>query len=142
MHTTDFSYAAHDWSEYFKYVLTVLEGNTAVGTLDSRQQELRGKIKEVIACNIRSDEFLDSKAQFSTFDVIHTNLCLEIASESKEEFNRCIHTLGTMLKPGGYLVCLTAKGGAWYTCAGAGGKLFQLKMEEEDIIEAFTESGE
>ena len=119
-----------------------MEGNTAEGALETRQRDLRGKIKEVVSCNIRSDEFLSSEAQFTSFDVIHTNLCLEIASESKAEFNRCIRTLGTLLKPGGFLVCLTAKGGAWYTCAGAGDKFFQLNMTGEDILGAITESGE
>ena len=36
---------------------------------------------------------------------------------------------------------LTAKGGAWYTCAGAGSKLFQLKMYEEDIVKAVKDAG-
>lgn len=123
-------------------MLTALEGNSEEGSFETREKEVREKIREVITCNIRSDEFIDPGAQFSTFDIIHTNLCLEIACESKTEFNKCIATLGHLLKPGGYLVCLTAKGGAWYTCAGAGAKLFQLVMEEEDIVKAFTESGD
>ena len=122
--------------------MTELEGDTAEDAVKARTRELREKIREVISCNIRSNEFLDANAQCTSFDIIHTNLCLEIACETKAEFNKCISTLGTLLKPGGYLVCLTAKGGAWYTCAGAGNKLFQLKMEKEDIAQAFKESGE
>lgn len=123
-------------------MVTELEQNTGQDSPANREKELKGKITEVIPCNIREDDFLGSATRFSKFDIIHTNLCLEIACESKEEFNHCLNKLGSLLKPGGYLVVLTAKGGAWYTCAGAGSKLFQLKMEEADIIEAVRQSGE
>ena len=128
---------AHDWMQYIKYVVTQLEGSA--DSIERRTQDIRSRIEHVISCNIRSENFIDAS---SHYDFIHTNLCLEIACESKSEFSMCISKLGTLLAPGGYLVCLTAKGGAWYTCAGAGKKLFQLKMEEEDILKAFEESGE
>ena len=134
-------YIAHDWSKYIDYVVSVLEGNTDEKASAIREQLLQGKILDIVKCNIRSDELLDGKSQFTEFDIIHTNLCLEIACKTKEEFDSCIASLGKLLRPGGYLVCLTAKGGAWYTCAGSGKKLFQLKMEEEDVIGAFKKSG-
>lgn len=137
-----FSHVDHDWSHYIDYVVTQLEGNTNKGSSERREHLLREKLKEVTSCNIRAKEFLDSGAQVKQFDIIHTNLCLETACESKAEFCHCITKLGDLLKPRGYLVCLTAKGGAWYTCAGGGDKLFQLKMEEEDILKAVTQSGE
>lgn len=130
--------AAHDWTQYIKYVVTQLEGSaTDDDSIEKRAQNIRNRIQHIVSCNIRSENFIDAS---SHYDFIHTNLCLEIACETKNEFNRCISKLGTLLTPGGFLVCLTAKGGAWYTCAGAGKKLFQLKMEEEDILKAFEES--
>lgn len=123
-------------------MVTELEGNLDKLAPENRQQQMREKIKEIIPCNIRADDLLGSQTQFSQFDIIHTNLCLEVACESKDEFSHCVAKLGALLKPGGYLLVLTAKGGAWYTCAGAGSKLFQLKIEEEDIRRAIADSGE
>lgn len=133
--------AVHDWSKYINYVVTELEKNTTEGAAAERELEMREKIREIIPCNIRSDNFIDSKSQTSNFDIIHTNLCLEIACETTDEFSLCVSELGKRLKSGGYLICLTAKGGAWYTCAGAGSKLFQLVMDEEKILKAFDGSG-
>ncbi len=131
----------HDWSSYIRYVVRDLEGDTAEDAEQRREQELREKITDITSCNIRAESFLDAKTETSKFDVVHTNLCLEIACESYEEFCKCLGKLGDLLKPGGYFVMLTAKGGAWYTCAGAGSKLFQLKLEEEDILKAVELSG-
>lgn len=131
----------HNWSPYFKYVVTELEknnmGNNAV---EEREDELRQKIREIIPCNIKAEHILES-TKFAPFDIVQTNLCLEAACESKEEFTECLRGLKDLLRPGGYVVCLTAKGGSWYTCAGAGNKLHQLKMEEEDILQAFKDAG-
>ncbi len=118
-----------------------LEKNPAADLTVQRQELLRGKLKEVIPCNIRDKTILGDR-EIKLYDIIQTNLCLEIASESKEEFSRCIANLKDFLKPGGYLVCLTAKGGSWYTCAGSGCKFHQLKMEEEDILWTIRKSGE
>lgn len=136
---SQFFASGHDWSKYIKYVVRDLEGESSEDAEEKREQELRDKITEITSCNIRAESFLDS--QVKQFDVIHTNLCLEIACESMEEFSKCLAKLGELLKPGGYFVMLTAKGGRWYTCAGAGDKLFQLKMEEKDILEAVKLSG-
>ena len=133
--------SGHDWSNYIKYVVRDLEGDLAESTEQRREHELREKIADVTPCNIRAESFLDSKTEVSQFDVVHTNLCLEIACETQEEFCKCLGKLGDLLKPGGYFVMLTAKGGRWYTCAGAGDKLFQLKLEEADIVEAVKMSG-
>jgi len=130
----------HEWSEYVKYVVTELESKPDNGITAQRQELLRGKIKEVIPCNIRDNSILGERT-IEKFDIVQTNLCLEVACESKEEFTKCVGGLKTLLKPGGYLVFLTAKGGSWYTCAGSGCKLHQLKMEEEDILEAVKQSG-
>ena len=133
--------SVHEWTPYFKYVITDLEKNADSSiTTGERQEQLREKMQEVISCNIRDDQILDEN-KIGLFDVIHTNLCLEIASESREEFAKSLAGLKKVLKPGGYVVCLTAKGGSWYTCAGSGCKLHQLKMEEKDIIWAFREAG-
>ena len=120
--------------------MTELESKPDNGVTTQRQELLRDKIKEVIPCNIRDSNILGER-MIEKFDVIHTNLCLEVACESKEEFAKCVDGLKAMLKPGGYLVFLTAKGGSWYTCAGSGCMLHQLKMEEDDILECVKQSG-
>ena len=119
-----------------------MEGDTAEGALEKREEVLRQKITEIIPCNLRNSGSIVPETKFSSFDIVQTNLCLEIACDSVDEFKKTVCKLGKLLKPGGYLLCLTAKGGAWYTCAGGGDKMHQLKMAEEDILTAFKEASE
>ena len=102
---------------------------------------MREKIKEIIPCNLKLEDVLSSGSKFDKFDIIQTNLCLEIVCESIEEFKHTLCKLEKLLKPGGYLLCLTAKGGRWYTCDGAGKMYHQLNLEEAEIQTAFRESG-
>ena len=122
-------------------MVTELEKNCSNGVTEKREDELRQKIREIIPCNIRNENVIES-TRFVPFDIIQSNLCLEIACESKDEFTKCLRSLKGLLRSGGYVVTLTAKGGSWYTCAGAGQKLHQLKMEEGDLIQAFKEAGQ
>ena len=73
--------------------------------------------------------------------MIHTNLCIEIVCETLGDFTKTIAKLRRYLKPNGYIVCLTAKGGSWYTCAGTGERFHQLHMNEMDIVTAFENAG-
>ena len=90
-------------------------------------------------CDVKSEEMLGSYQK--QFDVVHTNLCLEIVCETPSDFTMALSNLRKLVKPGGYLLCLTAKEGSWYTCAGNGTKLHQLFLNESEILSAFDKAG-
>lgn len=80
-------------------------------------------------------------AHQKTFDVVHTNLCLEIVCETADNFTEALSNLRKLVKPGGYVLSLTAKEGSWYTCAGNGTRLHQLFLNESEILKAFKNAG-
>lgn len=108
--------------------------------MGQRTTELRNKIDEIVSCDVKSEEMLGANQK--QFDIVHTNLCLEIVCETARDFTSALSNLRKLIKPGGYLVCLTAKEGAWYTCAGTGTRLHQLFLNEAVILKAFKDAGE
>ena len=129
----------HDWTPYIRHVVSNLEGNKDPSTVDQRTTELRNKIGEIVPCDVKSQEMLGPYQK--PFDVVHTNLCLEIVCETAADFTEALTNLRKLVKPGGYLLCLTAKEGSWYTCAGNGTKLHQLFLSESEILKAFKNAG-
>ena len=116
-----------------------LEGNSDPGAVDQRTRELRNKIEEIVVCDVKSEDMLGTYQR--PFDVVHTNLCLEIVCETPADFTKALSNLRKLVKPGGYLLCLTAKEGSWYTCAGYGTKFHQLFLNESEILKAFNNAG-
>ena len=107
--------------------------------MDQRTRELRNKIEEIVLCDVKAEDMLGPYQK--PFDVVHTNLCLEIVCETPTNFINALSNLRKLVKPGGYLLCLTAKEGSWYTCAGFGTKLHQLFLNESEILKAFGSAG-
>lgn len=129
----------HDWTPYIHHVVSTLEGNREPGAVAQRTTELRNKIDEIISCDVKSEEMLGP--HHKRFDVVHTNLCLEIVCETAVNFTDALSNLKKLLKPGGYLLCLTAKEGSWYTCAGNGTRYHQLFLNESEILKALKNAG-
>ena len=76
------------------------------------------------------------------FDVIQTNLCLEAVCQSLDEYVEKVKKLKTMLKPGGYLLCIGAKDSSWYTCTGSGHKFYVLKMTQKELEGNYEKAGQ
>ena len=130
---------AHDWTPYIQHVVETLEDNKHPGAVEQRTKELRNKIDEIVSCDVKSEFMLG--AHQKTFDVVHTNLCMEIVCETPADFTGALSNLKKLVKPGGYVLCLTAKEGSWYTCAGNGTKYHQLFLDESEILKAFNNAG-
>ena len=131
--------AGHDWTPYIHHVVSNLEGNNDPGAVDQRTTELRNKIGEIVSCDVKSQYMIGP--DHKPFDIVHTNLCLEIVCETPPDFTEALSNLRKLVKPGGYVLCLTAKEGSWYTCAGYGTKLHQLFLKETEILKAFDNAG-
>ncbi len=134
-------FSGHDWKPYVKYIVRTLEGNQDPNAVDLRVQELRRKLQNIIFCDAHSEKPLGEMQQ--KFDVIHTNLCLEIVCEDKDAFYAVFSKFHQYLKPRGYLLCLAALEGSWYLCWNGGGqKWHQLYLQSEDLDTAMARSGE
>lgn len=130
----------HNWRPYIEYVVHTLEGNEDPSAADVREQDIRSKIQSISFCDIRQDKPLGNIEK--KFDVIHTNLCLEIVCEDKEAFYGAFGKFHQYLKPRGYLLCLAALEGSWYLCWNGGDKKWhQLYLHSEDLDTAFERSG-
>jgi hypothetical protein len=130
----------HNWRPYIDYVVETLEGNMASNAASRREQDIRSKLQEIVYCDVRAQKPLYPIEK--KFDVIHTNLCLEIVCETKEEFCEAFGKFRQYLKPKGYLLCVAALGGSWYLCWNRGStKWHQLCLSYEDLDHAMSSSG-
>ena len=133
-------YAGHNWRPYIEYVVQTLEKSMDHNATDIREQEIRRKLKDIVSCDVRAEKPLGSVDQ--KFDIIHTNLCLEIVCEDIEAFHKAFAKFHQYLKPKGYLVCLAALEGSWYLCWNGGKqKWHQLYLRSEDLEETFSRAG-
>ncbi len=133
--------SGHNWRPYIEYVVHTLESKADQDAVDVREQDIRSKIQNIAFCDARSEKPLGAIQE--QFDVIHTNLCLEIVCEDKEAFYTVFGRLRQYLKPKGYLLCLAALEGSWYLCWNGGDKKWhQLYLQSEDLDTAMEKSGE
>jgi len=138
--TNDNIHTGHNWTPYIKYVVRQLERDADPDAVDQREADLRRKIQDIVFCDIRSDKPLGGLQK--QYDVIHTNLVLEIVCEDKEEFYHSFTKFHQYLKPKGYLLCLAALEGSWYLCWNGGDtKWHQLNLTNDDLDKAFEKSG-
>ena len=135
-------YTGHDWKPYVKYVTEVLEKNTNPSAVDERERDMRSKLKEVIGCDVMSDDMIDKDHQVPLYDVVQTNLCLEAVCQSLEEYVEKVKNLRKLIKPGGYILCIGSKGSKWYTCTGDGHKFYVLTMTQEEIESCYENAGD
>ena len=99
---------APNWKPFFEYVVQELEGKSKE-EVAMRQEELRRVVKAIIPCDISKDSPIDP-AYYGPYDVVISNLCLDTACTSLEEFARAVCKLAKYIKPGGKLVLQSACG--------------------------------
>ena len=126
-------FIGYDWTEYIKYVVRDLEGDTTEDAVVRREKEMVEKIKEVIPCDITKPDCLAKEYQSRQYDIVQTSKCLECVLDSREAYQQSIVKLATYLKPGGYLQLVTCIGETWYTLPGLAHNFYVLKVEVEDV---------
>ena len=109
---------AHDWSPYFQHVVNGLEGIQRHEAPSQRQEELRCKIRAILPCNVLEDRPEDIIAggtySFEPFDIVSSDFCFEIASESHEIYLDTLRKVKALLGPRGFLASLVAENQSWY----------------------------
>ena len=93
---------AHDWTPFFKYVITEVEGRRSE-EIATREEKLRNAIKAVVPCDLTKDPVMGSE-YMQEYDVVQAFLCLEAASSSKDDFVSILKRIWTLTKPGGAFI--------------------------------------
>ncbi len=141
----DESEGSHDWSPYFQFVLSELEG-CEVGKEELallRQKDLRKKLSELYLCDLRAEELITSLPPANLhkkFDIISTYFCCEAVAKTIEEYQDFVKSLNKYLKPGGFMISLVSlEESYWHTKCGD--RNFHLFLQEEDVKLAYEMAG-
>ena len=133
---------SHDWSPYFEYVISELEGvRSGMKEMSvMRQKELKRKITQFVRSDIRAKHIFDHKFDGEKFDIISSNFCLDAVTETRGEFQYFVKRISQYVKPGGFLVGLVSlEETFWYTSHMKVKP--HLLLTEEDVTEAFKMAG-
>ena len=126
----------HNWSPFFQYIVQTLEGKSESET-KQREDFLRGKITQVIPCDIRQNQIIELRDS-QRFDVINTSLCLEAVVESEEDYRASIAKLSKLLKPGGHLIMFGVLKQTYYFVGD--GKYYTFPLTKDLILQAYKEA--
>lgn len=98
---------------------------------------MRSAVKDILPCDVLADEILSIETD--PFDCITTSLCLEGACTDLQSYTASLCKITTLLKQGGYFVCVILLGDEWYA---AGSSTFScLSLSIEEVKEAYHEAG-
>ncbi len=133
--------AAFDWFPSFKHVVQTLEGGTEEEA-ESRQDEVRRKVKAVVSCDITKDEFI-AKGYEGPYDIIQSSLCLESAYRDLDSYRGGIRKLASLLNKGGSLLLYSTlrenSDEGFYTVGGR--KVFDVALKKDFILKALKDNG-
>ncbi|NXY20202.1 NNMT methyltransferase, partial [Atrichornis clamosus] len=126
---------AFDWVPVVKYVCE-LEGDREKWA--EKQEKLRKKVKQVLKCDVTKANPTGS-VSLPPADCIVSTLCLEGACKDLPTFRSALRNIGTLLKPGGHLVMVTALGDTYYTF---NKQVFScLCLKKQEVEEAVVAAG-
>ena len=133
---------AHDWSPFFKYVVGKLETKPGEEAWMERATLLRGRLT-ITSCDIQQEHPIGiGSPSEAPFSIISTNLCLESACSTYDEYKAAVKKLGSLLQRGGYLVISGVERETFYRAAGQTQcKWFCLYITLAQIKEAMEEAG-
>ncbi len=141
----DESKGSHDWSPYFQFVLSELEG-CEVGKEELallRQKDLRKKLSELYLCDLRAEELVTSLPPdnlHKKFDIISTHFCCDAVAKTIEEYQDFVKSLNKYLRPGGFIISLVSLEESYWHKYGDE-RNFHLFLRKEDVKLAYEMAG-
>ena len=129
--------AAHDWSPHIKRMLTEVEHISENDAWREREELLRKRITDIIPCDIFCDNPLLVKQE--PFDIVLTNLCLEVVCSTFAEYKDGVRKLVGLLKPGGFLLMFLEERETFYMVGKKRWDVLYLTLEQ--VKEALVEAG-
>ena len=128
---------AHDWGSHIKYVVNEVEHITGDDAWREREELLRKRITNIIACDILRENPL--LAEQEPFDIVFTSLCLEAACTTYAEYKEGVKKLVGLLKPGGFLLMIIVERQTYYVVGKKKWSSVYLTLEQVKV--ALSEAG-
>ena len=132
--------SAFDWSPYFSRVVQGLEGKSEKEAVE-RQELVRRAVKAVVHCDITQDPPIE-KGYDQEYDVVMSSLCLEVASQTLEEYKQGMCKLAALVKPGGSLIIYSMEeycGPEFYIIGDLRFKILNVSLDV--AVEAMRDAG-
>ncbi|XP_063291906.1 nicotinamide N-methyltransferase-like [Pelobates fuscus] len=126
---------AFDWSSVVKHVCE-LEGKS--GKCQEKEDNLRGKIKQILHCDVSKNNPLEPVV-LPKADCLIAAVCLEAACRNQNSYITALKNLSNLLKPEGHLILAGDLGANYYEVGP--NKIFSLAVSEQSLRNALGESG-
>ena len=111
----DKSPEAFSWRPFISAVLSRNEGLAAEIPAESREEDIRRKVANIIPCNLKTEDIIDPQyVPENGFDVVTTIGVLNVAASTMEEFNWMFNNIHSIIKPGGIFIGYVSGRGSWY----------------------------
>uniref|UniRef100_A0A2K5E7R9 Nicotinamide N-methyltransferase n=1 Tax=Aotus nancymaae TaxID=37293 RepID=A0A2K5E7R9_AOTNA len=123
------------WSPVVTYVCD-LEGNRVKGP--EKEERLRQAVKQVLKCDVTQSQPLGA-VSLPLADCLLSTLCLDAACPDLPTYCRALRNLGSLLKPGGFLVIMDALKSSYYMIGEH--KFSSLSLGRETVEAAVKEAG-
>eukprot|EP01102_Stenamoeba_stenopodia_P005042 TRINITY_DN15545_c0_g1_i1.p1 TRINITY_DN15545_c0_g1~~TRINITY_DN15545_c0_g1_i1.p1 ORF type:complete len:283 (+),score=56.49 TRINITY_DN15545_c0_g1_i1:55-903(+) len=126
----------HDWEGFFQSVARVLEGlpdEISTQRAADRIAWLRARQPQVLICDATSSStpLQTTEDVVGSFDLVSTNLCLEAATRTKEEYIEAVRKVSSFVKKGGYLLMSVVEEEHFYT---VGDRCFEVAPVNESCV--------
>jgi SAM-dependent methyltransferase len=131
----------HDWTPYFKYVISELEENDSDDAVVQRQEDLRKKCRHFLRGDLHAKNILSSEDYSNNFDVVSSNFCCEPVANDISEYQTNVENLGKLVKPGGYFIGLVSLEESYWHTSYSDERFFHLYLTEEDVKKAYGDAG-
>jgi hypothetical protein len=96
---------AWNWDAWFETTMRIESGEKPTqNQISERQQELKTKIKEIIACDVRNQNPLGDEKYLHFFDAIAMNYVIDSITESFSQWSSYLDNALSLLKPQGILI--------------------------------------
>ncbi|XP_073457651.1 nicotinamide N-methyltransferase-like [Aquarana catesbeiana] len=126
---------AFDWSSILRHVCE-LEGNKV--TTKEKEEKLRGKIKQVLHCDVSKSNPL-APVEAPKADCVTATVCLEAACKNFEAYGVALRHLSNLLKPNGHLLLAGDLAANYYEVGTE--KVFSLPVNEKFLKESISANG-
>ncbi|XP_076968990.1 nicotinamide N-methyltransferase [Tamandua tetradactyla] len=126
---------AFDWSPVVNYVCE-LEGNRIQGP--EKEEKLRRAVKQVLKCDVTQRQPL-GPVSLPPADCLLTTLCLHAACPDLPTYRGALENLGSLLKPGGFLVIVDVLRSSYYMIGEQ--RFSSLSLGREAVEAAVKEAG-
>uniref|UniRef100_A0A8C6HD34 Phenylethanolamine N-methyltransferase n=1 Tax=Mus spicilegus TaxID=10103 RepID=A0A8C6HD34_MUSSI len=128
---------AFDWSVYSQHACLIEDKGES---WQEKERQLRARVKRVLPIDVHKPQPLGTPSLVPLpADALVSAFCLEAVSPDLTSFQRALHHITTLLRPGGHLLLIGALEESWYLAGEA--RLSVVPVSEEEVREALVLGG-